>query len=271
MSRKTLAHIPSPLEARRANATLRRELLLSTAQMLVQPGQSPKRLVSEFGRIARRLSEAERPVERRSKRTATSEEVAGLAEVLGRWSTDSRYLDESGLPASLTLRSLTHLIRSVFPRRSIKKVIEALLRSRSIRKSGSLFMAADSFVSYVEEATYVNVYLLEAHRDLMSTIRHNVNTGKRSHRFLERTVSIDAIPLRKLARIHYLLKREFGPAFNRLDDLLRSYQVAAGSSEPTTTLTFRAHVAENPILTGALAPVRARQRKKRATAKGSAG
>ncbi len=88
MSRKTLARTSSPLEARRANATLRRELLLSTAQMLVQPGQSPKRLVSEFGRIARRLAESSRPLDKRAKRTATSEEVAGLAEVLGRWSTD---------------------------------------------------------------------------------------------------------------------------------------------------------------------------------------
>ncbi|MEJ1962902.1 MAG: hypothetical protein WDO56_15690 [Gammaproteobacteria bacterium] len=131
-------------------------------------------------------------------------------------------------------------------------------------------MAVDSFVSYVEEATYVNVHLLEAHRDLMSTIRHNVNTGQRSKRFLERVVSIDGIPLRKLAHIHYLLKREFGPALNRADDLLRSYQVAPGYSEPTTTLTLRAHVAENPILTGVVAPVRARSRKKRVKAKGRA-
>jgi hypothetical protein len=126
-------------------------------------------------------------------------------------------------------------------------------------------------VSYVEEARYLNVYLLEAHRDLMSTIRHNVSTTRRSQRFLERTVSIDSIPLRRLSQLHYLLKREFGPALNRADDLLRSAQVAPGSAEPTTTVTLRMHVAENPVLTGLVAPERARTRKRRATVKGGAG
>jgi hypothetical protein len=128
MSRKTLARLPTPLEARRANATLRRELLLSTAQMLVHPGQSPERLVREFGRIARQVSKAERPVGGTVRRTRTSEELTGLAEILGRWSTDSRYLHESGMPAPLALRgshSLTALIRSVLPKSSTKKVVAA--------------------------------------------------------------------------------------------------------------------------------------------------
>lgn len=272
MLRTHLMRTRTTMDTRRANARLRRELLISTARMLVRPGESPATVIREFTTIARRLARSASHNLSRPERLPAGMELDGLAEVLGQWSSDHRFADENGLPAPLRLRgavSLTQLIRSVIPRANIKRLIGALLRSGSVRKQGTHYCAVDPFISYVEEAAYVSAYSLEAHRDLLNTIRHNVQSALPAQRFLERTVAIDNIPASKLRVLHARLKHEFGPALSRADELLRSYRVSRPSAERTTTITLRAHVAENPILTGAGAPTSKRMRQRRTARKGS--
>lgn len=182
-----------------------------------------------------------------------SEYVSRLPDITALWFTDPDFVDsQSGEPLPLPLRgsrrSLSALVRRIFPRGDVTSVVESLLQSGSVRKRGRRFYAVKNYLSFAEEALFAQVHSLDSVRRLLATIQYNVACRDPERRFLERSAMVTSVARDALPTIHEEIKRELGPALNRIDTFMRQYQVPEGS-QPTTDLSVSAFASEDPLMT----------------------
>jgi hypothetical protein len=185
-----------------------------------------------------------------------SDYVSRLPDVTAVWFTDPDFVDpENGEPLPLPLRgsrrSLSALVRRIFPREEVSRVVQSLLQSGSVRKRGNRFYAVKNYLSFAEEALLAQVHALDLVRRFLATIQYNVGCRDPEQRFLERTAIITSVAIDALPAIHEEIKREFGPALNRLDTFVRQFQVPEGS-QSTTDVGLSAFASEDPLMTPTL-------------------
>src|SRR5689334_16989251 len=94
-----------------------------------------------------------------------SEYVTKLPDVTSLWFTDPDFLSpKNGEPLPLPLRgskrSLSALVRRIFPREDIGPIVQTLLQSGSVHKKGQRFYAVKNYLSFAEEAVFAQVHSL---------------------------------------------------------------------------------------------------------------
>jgi len=185
-----------------------------------------------------------------------SEYVTKLPDITAVWFTDPDFLSPStGEPLPLPLRgskrSLSALVRRIFPREQVSHVVQTLLQSGSVLKKGQRFYAVKNYLSFAEEALFAQVHSLDSVRRLLATIQYNVGCGDAEQRFLERSAMVTSVATAALPTIHQQIKRELGPALNRLDTFMRQFQVT-DVSQPSTDVSVSAFASEDPLMTPTL-------------------
>jgi hypothetical protein len=223
-----------------------REFLESMARILVASGHSPRALAREFAAICRKLKEPAR-----SWNPQDLAHVAYLPHVMAHWHADPLYADpHTGAPLALALRgrppSVTALVARVFPEADIEAIVSSLLGVRSIRQKGALYIPTKRYVSFTHQRAQGHLHALMSLRGMLRTVEHNLSGSKHQETFLQRTATNPLVPVRALPAIHSQLKRWGGAELAKIDDLLRRYEVPAGS-EPTVPFGVGAFAFQEPV------------------------
>ncbi len=143
------------------------------------------------------------------------------ARVLGAWSTDEKYLDGRGAPASLPFESegeldFMELVRDHGADVTPRAVLEELLRVGSVKelKNGRYRPVQRAYVPASDDEKLAILGTDVA--DLISSIDHNLGPGAPSP-FFQRKVSYDNLPAAYLPKLKKLVDKEAMRLLERLD------------------------------------------------------
>jgi hypothetical protein len=222
-----------------------REFLKALVPLMVAAGHSPKRLVAEFRSICARMKEPMRKWD-----PADLAYVADLPHVLSHWHTDEHYTDAQGAPRPLPLRgpgpSLTALIERVYPGGDPDLVVQALVRTRAVRKRKGVFEPLARNVLFIERI-YARHHALLSVFELLRTVTRNCARGRRGPPLLHQTAINSWYPERYLPEFHERAKRQAGEALWEFDRFMRRREPPRGSKEPVRRVGLCIFAIEGPV------------------------
>jgi hypothetical protein len=225
-----------------------REFLGLMAHILVHVGHSPRKLEKEFHEICAQLPEPSG-----ERNPAHLNFLTGLPELIARWHGDAQFLDALGHPVPLPLRSsgisFSSLIEEVLPGEDPNAIVEALIRSRGIRRRGDCYLPTDRQLRYTGENGWA--ITLRALLGILRTVKYNVTCATEDSTIYERTATYPRFPVRALPIFHEWFKqyaKEFLWSVYR--QMSRHAEAFVGSG-PTTCLGVGLFGFEDPMVTGA--------------------
>lgn len=220
-------------------------ILENVAQLLVHCGLSPARLRSAFVEICDALDEP-----REALKAPDPEYVADLPHVLTRWRMDRRFIDDHGEPRALPLEgelSLSELVTSVLPKYPVETVVDALVRTGTVRRRGEMYRPVESFVLFGGIRRDARVFTLMSLLAFLRTWKHNLVQPTRRTKLVARTAINAAVPIRLLPKLRKRLSRVAKDFLESHDAYMTVNQVPPGS-EPTVRAGVGVYSIEDPIV-----------------------
>ena len=200
-----------------------REFLERLARILVGTGHSPRELSREFREICSRLKE---PDTRWDPAQLTY--LWDLPHVISFWHSDPQYIDSRGAPIPLSLRgrgaSLCALIKRVLPGENPNVVLRSLIKFKSIRRRGKLYVPRARHFTYPTASG--RVHGLTALLGMLRTVERNVAGGRKSTPILERTALNPRFPVSELPAFHRRLRAAAAEILWSLDGDMRRREAA---------------------------------------------
>jgi hypothetical protein len=200
-----------------------REFLERLARILVGTGHSPRELSREFREICSRLKE---PDTRWDPAQLTY--LWDLPHVISFWHSDPQYIDSRGVPIPLSLRgrgaSLCALIERVLPGENPNAVLRSLIKFKSIRRRGKLYVPRARHFTYPTASG--RVHGLTALLGMLRTVERNVAGGRKSTPILERTALNPRFPVSELPAFHRRLRAAAAEILWSLDGDMRRREAA---------------------------------------------
>jgi hypothetical protein len=200
-----------------------REFLERLARILVSTGHSPRELSREFREICSRLKE---PDTRWDPAQLTY--LWDLPHVISFWHSDPQYIDSRGAPIPLSLRgrgaSLCALIERVLPGENPNVVLRSLIKFKSIRRHGKLYVPRARHFTYPTASG--RVHGLTALLGMLRTVERNVASGRKSTPILERTALNPRFPVSELPAFHRRLRAAAAEILWSLDGDMRRREAA---------------------------------------------
>lgn len=195
-----------------------RELLEGMAAILVNTGESPRRLAREFAEICSKLDEPKHPSD-----AAQFAYLWDLPHVIAHWHSDPQYIDSRGSPIPLPLRargpSLSDLIGRVLPGEEPAAVARFLMRVQGVKRKGALYVPSGRYFLYSNASARIHAFT--ALLGMMRTVAHNVSPRRRGPPLLERTAVNPSFPAHKVAIFNRELTREADRYLWHVDEKMR--------------------------------------------------
>ena len=213
------------------------EVLERLVDLLITQGHSPSELARRFSQICKTKKAPERALE-----PITAEYITQLGQILAHWYDDPAYIDESGAPLRLPFRSrhpsgpsFANLIERLMPGQDPAEILELLLQSSTVRQVESMLEPVRRFTSLSESFALTCLQNLLSILGLLRTLQHNLSCKGPAQRLVERKAGNLCIPLREEPAVQTAITRESNAFLERIDSLLMSKSVPAGS-EPTVAI-----------------------------------
>jgi hypothetical protein len=172
--------------------------------------------------------------------------LADLSHVVAHWHDDRRYLDAAGQPKDIPLLgdepSLNALISRVFPRYPSDPVVDALLRTGLVHRSGPRYRCVSrQLIHSMPIAAYLSGLIPIL--GLVRTLKSNI-AGER--KLLQQTVLNSNIPVEHLPSLLRAIDERIRAVLQEIDALMIRYETYAKPDDPRVRIGFAAQLFEFP-------------------------
>ena len=208
---KTLSpSIPSLEEAAR-------EAIERQVRILLRCGLSRSDLAGELHRVAKQAmrSDSRAANQEEPDESSLTREVALATQVLSEWCTDPKYSDAQGDPLVLPKRgrrSVAALTRRISSSLDVEQVVEFLMYTRTIARSGGDYRVVRRWVSTRGTPDANSFWSLRALVQTLRTLEHNLERPFTTPSWFYRIAERADVPIRKVPEINRMVDRK-GMAF----------------------------------------------------------
>jgi len=197
---------------------LAREALKRCARIVAECGYSPQESAREFDSCCSQI-----PTSVIRQGLAANPGFDLPAHLLTLWSQDRNYLLPNGalrpLPARGPIPSIETLVRSLDAKLTVEEVIDSLMASKALRKSGGKYVPRDSWVvAYPSNSIPQLSYHMRALVEFLRTLEHNTQARSKGERWFERAALNPFLPARRFAALNRYLHKA-GLAFLKDKDV----------------------------------------------------
>jgi len=189
-----------------------REALKHCARIVAECGYSPQESATEFSSCCSQIPTS---VIRRGLAANPGYDLP--AHVLTLWSQDRNYLLPNGelrpLPARGPIPSIEALVNCLDAKLTVEEVIDSLMASKALRKSGGKYVPRESWVvAYPSNSVPQLSHHMHAFVEFLRTLEHNTRARSKSKRWFQRAAQNPFLPARHFATLSRYL-RKTGIAF----------------------------------------------------------
>jgi len=208
---KTLSpSIPSLEEAAR-------EAIERQVRILLRCGLSRSDLAGELHRVAKQAMRSNSRAANQDEpdESSLTREVALATQVLSEWCTDPKYSDAQGDPLVLPKRgrrSVAALTRRISSSLDVEQVVEFLMYTRTIARSGGGYRVVRRWVSTRGTPDANSFWSLRALVQTLRTLEHNLERPFTTPSWFYRIAERADVPIRKVPEIDRMVDRK-GMAF----------------------------------------------------------
>lgn len=190
-----------------------REAIERQVRILLRCGLSRSDLAGELHRVAKQVmrSDSRAANQEEADESALTREVALATQVLSEWCTDPKYSDAQGDPLVLPKqgrRSLAALTRRISRSLDVEQVVEFLMYTRTIARSGGGYRVVRRWVSTRGTPDANSFWSLRALVQTLRTLEHNLERPFTTPSWFYRIAERADVPIRKVPEIDRMVDRK---------------------------------------------------------------
>lgn len=194
-----------------------REAIERQVRILLRCGLSRSDLAGELHRVAKQAMRSDSRAANQDEpdESSLTREVALATQVLSEWCTDPKYSDAQGDPLVLPKRgrrSVAALTRRISRSLDVEQVVEFLMYTRTIARSGGGYRVVRRWVSTRGTPDANSFWSLRALVQTLRTLEHNLERPFTTPSWFYRIAERADVPIRKVPEINRMVDRK-GMAF----------------------------------------------------------
>ena len=215
-----------------------RESIEREVRILLRCGLSRPDLAGELQRMAERVLRPDgRGLQNREGvgKSTPTREIALANQVLSEWCTDPKYCDRQGHPLVLPKRgrrSIAALTRRISRMLNVERVIEYLMYTGTVVRSGGGYRVARRWVSTRSTPKLNSFWSLRALLHTLRALEHNLDSPLSTPAWFYRVAERTDVPVRKVPEIHRMVDRKGMALLKWFDRFLHACAAEREQGEP---------------------------------------
>lgn len=215
-----------------------REAIERQVRILLRCGLSRSDLAGELHRVAKQVmrSDSRATNQEEADESALTRDVALATQVLSEWCTDPKYSDAKGDPLVLPKRgrrSMAALTRRISRSLDVEQVVEFLMYTRTIARSGGGYRVVRRWVSTRGTPDANSFWSLRALVQTLRTLEHNLERPFTTPSWFYRIAERADVPIRKAPEIDRMVDRKGMVFLKWFDRYLHTCAAERERGEPT--------------------------------------